>query len=403
MLCIDSDRPDEVMVHFYGDKPQIGAVLTDSHRNGNEMELIPRLLYRPATEGGMLVLSKLKDEEIVAMRKTRAILVESNGGLEGEWTGADGKRGHMEFRAPNQNRGVQTEVCNSWDAFKAWASRVREQHDAATFRGHGSSKFQLATTLHRAGRHRIERYCAETLPAFKNHAEAVLGTRFHLSDGEDYSMLLGLAQHHGLPTPLLDWTDSPYVAAFFAFSDALDAARDAEHTHVRVYALTRDFVNETSPPVVTLPTAHPYVASLAISARQNARLYAQQGRFLVTNVATVEDYIRYLEDRDKRRFMFAVDLPIHMASQALEDLAYMGLNAATMFPGLDGVCRMMRHAMSFSRLSVKEPGHPTGAAGEVIAQDKGESSKTGLAVETQKRTRKPRTASKSKNQRAGKS
>jgi hypothetical protein len=36
----------------------------------------------------------------------------------------------------------------------------------------------------------------------------------------------------------------------------------------------------------------------------------------------------------------------------LEDLAFMGLTAATMFPGLDGVCRMMRHSMAFKRQPV---------------------------------------------------
>lgn len=366
---MDADRPEELMLHFFGESVTPGAVLAHCERVGDLLKLTPRLLYRQDGGGG-LILPSLNDQEVESMKTTRATLVEDEDSVRGVWVDKEGKSGHIEFAKPRSCRGVEPTVCNTWAEFKDWATKVRKEHDALTFRGHGSSQFRLSTTFHRAGRHRIERYCNEELPTFANHAEAVLGARFNLRDGDDFSTVLGLAQHHGLPTPLLDWTDSPYVAAFFAFSDALEAARGGKHTHVRVYGLTRQFVNQTWQAVVSLPTAGPYVKSLAISPRHNARLYAQQGRFLVTNVAEAEDYIRHLETVTESRFLFAADLPVSLASLALEDLAYMGLTAATMFPGLDGVCRMMRHAMSFTRRGVKIPGQPEdGLAAPTSATD----------------------------------
>jgi hypothetical protein len=58
--------------------------------------------------------------------------------------------------------------------------------------------------------------------------------------------------------------------------------------------------------------------------------------------------------------LVAADVPVECASEALEDLAFMGLTAASLYPGLDGVCRMMRHAMLFKRGAVLLPGKSSG-------------------------------------------
>ncbi|HYK56121.1 MAG TPA: FRG domain-containing protein, partial [Flavisolibacter sp.] len=158
----------------------------------------------------------------------------------------------------------------------------------------------------------------------------------------DYGTLLGLAQHHGLPTPLLDFTDSPYIAAYFAFSDAVENKR-LNVTHVRIYAISGDYLASVARPHIALATAKPYITSMMLSARHNPRLYAQQGRFLITNVSDIEDWL-LLQNRE-RPVLSAADIPVECAATALEDLKYMGLTAGTLFPGLDGVCRAMKQTI----------------------------------------------------------
>lgn len=253
----------------------------------------------------------------------------------------------------NVQNDIQSDVvahkCDSWSAFKTWADQSRSNYLCTSFRGHGSRAFPLRTTLSRLGRNRVDRYCSSELITFHTLLEASLNMRFDLSNKDDYATVLGLAQHHGLPTPLLDWTSSPYVAAFFAYSDAIEMAQSrSDASHVRVFGLTQDFINITSPPIVTVSALRPYVYSLSISARHNPRLLVQQGRFLVTNATNVEAFIRFRESEDKKTYLYAADIPIQSAPEALEDLAFMGLTAATMFPGLDGMGRMIRHQMLFN-------------------------------------------------------
>lgn len=360
MLCVDIDRPDEIMLHCWGEKTAPVAILLRSlNKNSGLIELEPIALYK-VNDGGGLWLPKLTAQESEYLQGFHGTITEKDGVFEGEWTHLSGKKGPLIFGASKHSADVDPQICANWSEFKAWATRARDESDAAAFRGHGSNRFRLRTTLHRAGRHRLERFCTDTLQQFRSHAEAVLGVRFNLSDGEDYSMLLGLAQHHGLPTPLLDWTSSPYIAAFFAFSDAIESAETRpEDTHVRIYGLTRDFVNKNSPPIVTLPFFSPYISSLSILPRNNPRLYAQQGQFLATNMADVEHYLCSLESGYEKKILIAADIPIACAIEALEDLKFMGLTAATLFPGLDGVCKMLKHEMSFKQRPLPPAGKPT--------------------------------------------
>ncbi|RQT48500.1 FRG domain-containing protein [Burkholderia cepacia] len=361
MMCFDEDRPDVLMLHWWGVPGQatVAVVGRRISQQGDVSEYqAVRLLSHD--EQGKVIEPPVDEATRRLMLSTRATLKSTRSGITGTWLDADGGAGKISLR-PFASRGGVADVqqCASWDEFKQWAGRVRAD-GAVAFRGHGSHAFRLETSLYRAGRTQLGRYCAETLPLFHSHVEAVTNRRLNLGDSADYSTLLGLAQHHGLPTPLLDWTDSPYIAAFFAFSDALENRSVRPNaTRVRVYALTRSFIERFSPRIVTLPFLEPYVCFLQVSPRENPRLYAQQGRFLVSNVGNIEQYICNIERHFETRYLMAAEIPVSFASEALEDLAFMGVTAASLFPGLDGVCRMMRHSMSFQREALPTPAKPS--------------------------------------------
>jgi hypothetical protein len=346
-LFRDDDEPNEVTIHAWGteDKPfAIWARVLYETPARNRITLLPRVLYHTDENGKLIPASDAESKAFDPNSYSIKLeLVEEI--WRGRWHKADGSSGEVEFEPVRDTAELVTHQCDSWSDFKEWTDMIRQQGRISAFRGHGSKSFRLRTSLQRAGRHRLERYCAETLPEFQAHVEAVEGTRFALSEADDYLTLLGLAQHHGLPTPLLDWTRSPYVAAFFAFVDAVEWRDSRNDTHVRIYGLSEDLIKRSTRNTLTLPSIRPYAATLRIGPLRNPRLYAQQGLFMVTNAKNVEHVLIEEGAAKGLEYLVAVDVPISAAIEALQDLSYMGLTAATMFPGLDGVCRMMKHSM----------------------------------------------------------
>ena len=150
----------------------------------------------------------------------------------------------------------------------------------------------------------------------------------------EYYEIMAVAQHHGLPTRLLDWSHRSYVAAYFAASDALLSGTDTGELAVWVLDME-----------VTLPRLE-QLEFIRVPGANNANVAAQRGLFTLLRqeyrrgaaFSPPENLCEYIESSGNAS-LGKVTLPVSEATKVIDLCERNGITAATLFPDFYGAAK----------------------------------------------------------------
>lgn len=249
-----------------------------------------------------------------------------------------------------------------WKAFEQWLTKLRSEYGEREllFRGQGDSQWPLDTTLERNSEKIISvhdyyrliaarvapavetftgislpAYDPELAPAFQDINSFDSFDRFPSGPLYEYTVYL---RHHSFPSPLLDWSKSPFVAAFFAFKNLhpKSGTRSIYAYCERPTGIKGGTVGEA-----TIRTLGPYV-------RSHPRHFRQQSSYTVCE--SFDDNLGWRYDshqkvfekpRPRQDFLWRFDLQSEDRINILRLLNDYNLNAYSLFDSEEALLETM--------------------------------------------------------------
>ena len=243
---------------------------------------------------------------------------------------------------------MKTKNFKTFSNFLAYITRTNQKR---IFRGQRSATWKLETRWHRFRTDNLDATHNSVLfrqllnNYLRKEHDRVNSPIGDLTDTE----LETLGQHYGMPTRLMDWTTSPYVAAFFALDGGIPAGNTKGRCaifelDVEAFCFASSFMVFKDETAARAHEARSYAFAselgfdnpriLEVSHRENLRMNRQEGVFIFLHdvIENLEKYENMCyESHPAAQFLTKITLPNSQRLAGLSELFQMGTTASSIY------------------------------------------------------------------------
>lgn len=146
---------------------------------------------------------------------------------------------------------------------------------------------------------------------------------------------LALAQHHGMATRLLDWTENPLIALWFSMAPKTEL-RQSDYSVVWGFKVPSEDI------VASTDQMSPFQEDATKVFKPNhitKRISAQFGWFTLHNYNAQHRFVAFENNKEYSGRLFKIEIQSECFSECKRRLHTFGINSASMYPDIDGLAK----------------------------------------------------------------